>query len=434
MPTDLPDVVINHYLCKICGLIVIQPKECPRCAVLYCFDCNQGQITKNSKWACQNKQCNTTEAVIDIHRTVKEVMEKLIFSCPKCLGNKRTYNEIIQHIQQCDGSNNQQDQEAAIENFRRQETANGGSRAALATPITNQIQYTEMNIHIMEKDSKKFYIYNSRTLQVTSHEVNIAANFPHNFQPIQIGFNNTRVFIVGGGDYNSIPESMFQMNEIVKRGAKYELEQRKKMKFPRHGHSCCTMGENYIFVTGSRKDVDKSSSRCEVYDCRSDNWVELAQFNQGRHYHSSCSFQNQYVYIFCGISNETKKYLNTIERLEFDPNNIQNSLTKRWAKLDIQSIALLSPRQGSGVCQVNENEILIVGGFYGSFSNETFFLNTKTNIIRKAYDELKENIFPFQVPTIADPLNRSVYTVDWQTYKLYEYKNDKWQFKKKIKI
>lgn len=75
-----------------------------------------------------------------------------------------------------------------------------------------------------------------------------------------------------------------------------------------------------------------------------------------------------------------------------------------------------------------------MGGFYGSFSNETFFLNTKTNSIRKAYNELKDNIFPFQVPTIADPLNRSVYTVDWQTYKLYEFKNEQWQFKKKIKI
>lgn len=81
---------------------------------------------------------------------------------------------------------------------------------------------------------------------------------------------------MGGGDFNSVPETMFQMNEIVKRGLNYYLEQRKKMKFPRHGHSCCTMGESHIFVTGSRKDVDKASSRCEVYDTRSDTWVELA--------------------------------------------------------------------------------------------------------------------------------------------------------------
>jgi hypothetical protein len=37
------------------------------------------------------------------------------------------------------------------------------------------------------------------------------------------------------------------------------------------------------------------------------------------------------------------------------------------------------------------------------------------------------------VPTVADPSGKSVYTVDWQTYKLYEFKNEKWEFKKKIK-
>jgi hypothetical protein len=37
------------------------------------------------------------------------------------------------------------------------------------------------------------------------------------------------------------------------------------------------------------------------------------------------------------------------------------------------------------------------------------------------------------VPTIADEANRAVVTIDWQTYKLYEFKNDQWQFKKKLK-
>ena len=113
------------------------------------------------------------------------------------------------------------------------------------------------------------------------------------------------------------------------------------MKYPRHGHSCCTLGETFIFVTGSRKDTDKAPNKTEMYDTRQDAWVELAMFNQGRHYHSSCSFQSKFVYIFCGISNETKKYLNSIERLEFDPNSIQNSLKKTWVKLEIANMALL---------------------------------------------------------------------------------------------
>jgi hypothetical protein len=67
----------------------------------------------------------------------------------------------------------------------------------------------------MEKDSRKFYIYNTKTQLVTLNTVQTGVNFPHNFQAIQVGLTKTRVFIVGGGDFNQLPESMFQMNEIV---------------------------------------------------------------------------------------------------------------------------------------------------------------------------------------------------------------------------
>jgi hypothetical protein len=97
------------------------------------------------------------------------------------------------------------------------------------------------------------------------------------------------------------------------------------MKYARHGHSCCSLGEYHVVVTGSRKDVDRAPFRTEVYDTRYDKWTELDQIKQGRHYHSSCSFDCSSIYIFCGISNENKKYLNTIERLKFNPQSIDDS-------------------------------------------------------------------------------------------------------------
>ena len=75
--------------------------------------------------------------------------------------------------------------------------------------------------------------------------------------------------------------------------------------------------------------------------------------------------------------------------------NLQESQRNRWEAVSVGDLVLLAPRQGQGVCQVSQEEILIVGGFHGKFSNETFFLNTKYNKIRKAYNELKDNIFPF---------------------------------------
>jgi hypothetical protein len=50
------------------------------------------------------------DPVVDLHRVVKEVLEKLVFSCPKCLKVKRTYTEIFKHMKECDGK----DQDAVM--------------------------------------------------------------------------------------------------------------------------------------------------------------------------------------------------------------------------------------------------------------------------------------------------------------------------------
>ncbi len=82
---------------------------------------------------------------------------------------------------------------------------------------------------------------------------------------------------------------------------------------------------------------------------------------------------------------------------------------------------------------MNSEDIVIVGGFHGRFSNETFYLNVKKNVLNKASSEISDNIFPFQVPTVADLATGSIYTVDWQTYKIYELKNNQWSFKKRVR-
>jgi hypothetical protein len=41
--------------------------------------------------------------VVDLHRVVKEVLEKLIFVCPKCKSVKRNYSDIFKHMEECEG-------------------------------------------------------------------------------------------------------------------------------------------------------------------------------------------------------------------------------------------------------------------------------------------------------------------------------------------
>ena len=49
------------------------------------------------------------------------------------------------------------------------------------------------------------------------------------------------------------------------------------MQYPRHGHSCCALGENYIVVTGSRKDISKAPFKTEIYSIYEDKWMEMGQ-------------------------------------------------------------------------------------------------------------------------------------------------------------
>jgi hypothetical protein len=83
---------------------------------------------------------------------------------------------------------------------------------------------------------------------------------------------------------------MFSCRELVKDfSGNWNLKVKKSMKYARHGHSACEMGDRFIVVTGSRKDHDKADKATELYDGEKDTWTTLAPMNTGRHYHSSCS-------------------------------------------------------------------------------------------------------------------------------------------------
>jgi hypothetical protein len=87
--------------------------------------------------------------------------------------------------------------------------------------------------------------------------------------------------------------------------------------------------------------------------------MELQNINEGRHYHSSCNFENKFIYIFGGIQNASKKYSNTIERLVF---SLQTITQVKWTKISIgeQSFyqinqSVIAARQGAGMCQFAED-------------------------------------------------------------------------------
>lgn len=101
-----------------------------------------------------------------------------------------------------------------------------------------------------------------------------------------------------------------ECRKLIKNGNQFSFQQLAQMVHPRNGHSVCHINETHLIVTGSR--IQKAES-AEVYNIAQNKWTEIAEMRQGRYYHSSCAFNFNRVYVFCGIEASTKKYLDTIE-------------------------------------------------------------------------------------------------------------------------
>ena len=148
----------------------------------------------------------------------------------------------------------------------------------------------------------------------------------------------------------------------------------------------------------------------------------------GRHYHASCEFNNEWAYVFAGISNVTKRYISSIERLNVK--QCLNNLNALWEEIEVRNeynaVAPIHARQGLGAAQQDGNTIIIMGGFGGKYFNESLALNVNTRQAVKTNMQMPVNCFPFAVPTVADGEAGEIYTVDWSTYKLFRYKNDVW--------
>jgi N-acetylneuraminic acid mutarotase len=72
---------------------------------------------------------------------------------------------------------------------------------------------------------------------------------------------------------------MFSIRQLVSSSSgngSYDVLPLENMKYARHGHSCCSLGENYIVVTGSRKDIDRAPHRTEIYNTLQNKWTELS--------------------------------------------------------------------------------------------------------------------------------------------------------------
>lgn len=145
--------------------------------------------------------------------------------------------------------------------------------------------------------------------------------------------------MIGGGDYQTTPQSMYEAHELIYNSNQniWDCVKRANMVAPRHGHSACSFMGKYVLVTGSRKDMNHSARMTEVYDTDTDNWKSLPLMINGRHYHASCEFNNEWAYVFAGISNVSKRYIASIERLNVK--QCLNNLNTHWSEVIVKNEA-----------------------------------------------------------------------------------------------
>jgi len=88
-------------------------------------------------------------------------------------------------------------------------------------------------------------------------------------------------------------------------------------------------------------------------------------------------------------------------------------------------------RQGSGMCQLSSQEIMIMGGFNGKFMGDYYVIKVNENGFLHSINQLQrnnaqQNLFPFQVPTVGDSSQRSVLSIDWSGMNCMQFVNNSW--------
>ena len=368
-----------------------------------------------------------------MHCKVREILEVLKIFCPGC-SKPFKYFDMWKHLHtnECGNITEEmklsEDQMQESINFNLQKVY--GLQPAKKTSFPNEI-------FILDKDKLKLYMYSRLTNTYQEHNLGYepaeggkvpiskqsnAPALPHNNNYVQFG-QPPQLIMVGGGSFENIElDTHKQTRKLVHNKGKFKLELLQSCKYARNGHAITSLNNTQVIVTGTRIG---NGATCESFDVRANKWTDLPMLNNGRYYHSSCSFNQSKVFVFCGLCATSKKYLESIEMLDV------GARANEWINFEIkfkpeQTYMIMSGRQGLGSCQYDDKSILVLGGYsQGVFNDESFFINVEEQTIEKG-PTMPIETFPFAMPTLCDVSNQIAYTIDWTKYKMLELKKDKW--------
>lgn len=69
---------------------------------------------------------------------------------------------------------------------------------------------------------------------------------------------------------------------------------------------------------------------------------------------------------------------------------------------------------------------MILGGFGGKYFDESLIFDPNNNTVQPTPSALPCAVFPFAVPTIGSVEKQELLTVDWTSFTVITYSNNKW--------
>ena len=89
------------------------------------------------------------------------------------------------------------------------------------------------------------------------------------------------------------------------------------MKHARDAHGMVTWRDRYIIVVGSWH-VDKSTTTCELYDTKTNIWIELPQLNEGTCAPGLVIVKDRYLYKLGGTTDIQKIEMLDLEKIQIE--------------------------------------------------------------------------------------------------------------------
>lgn len=132
------------------------------------------------------------------------------------------------------------------------------------------------------------------------------------------------------------------------------------LHFARSDHSSLELPNGNILVTGGYSDQDTSLAECEIFDIVNNYWVGTSSMQIPRYRHHSVLLNNNNVLVIGGFKNKT------CEIFDID--------STKWSLTDSTNF---HRDGGSTINLLDNNHVLLVGGYYFSEDNsQVFFLDS----------------------------------------------------------